>query len=298
MPGLPGQGPREPQGPLDDYLQPPPTGGAGSRRPWALAVAIVAVLAVAVLGARKLDGRPGPDKVQPSPAALQPQAAWDGKQSRRLPVTVTPNTGLHDGQTVIVHGSGFPRGTQVAVVVCTIAAGSVGVSACDISTSSFMAGNGAVASSDGEVTVSYKMQRFITVGGTTVDCQTGNVDPRLYGLAVAQYGPWAKITTPGAFSCLLAASDINNYDISGGALVGMAGSTFVPFTVDKTPQTTTTSSAPTTIAPSATIVTPASSTTVTAPDIPPATVIVPPPTDLPPPDTQPGGPTEPQPGAG
>jgi cell division septation protein DedD len=209
------------------------------------AVVVVLLAGVAITVARPGRGKTGPPGVTPAPD-ITPEAPWDGKQSRRLPVTVTPASGIVDGQTVTITGSGFPVGKSVAAVVCTIAAGSQGVAACDVSTSSFMAGTTTIVDRDGRFTIRYPMHRRILVGGQTVDCATGNVDPDAYHQAVLQFGPMVRITTPGAFSCLVAVGAIDDYDQSGGALVAFAGETFVPFEVDGVPEPTTTTAAPTT----------------------------------------------------
>ena len=241
-PGTPGQGSRDL---LDDYVRPPQSGGSGRRRRFVAAVGIAAILTVTLLLASGTGlNRSGDSSKPPALTDQQPQAPWDGKDSRRLPVKVTPDVGLQDGQMVEVSGSGFPARASIAAVICTIAAGSRGVDACDLGTSSYMAGTTTITDSDGQFTIAYPMRRFIQVDGETVDCLAGNVDPARYRAAVAEHGPGTKITTEGAFSCVIAAGMINNYDVSGGALVAMAGETFMPFDVDA-PETSTTSTAST-----------------------------------------------------
>jgi hypothetical protein len=227
---------------MADYVGPTLRGGSARSRRLAAALGIAVVLAGTLLAAIGADASRSTDGGQPAPAAVQQaQAQWDGKGSQRLPVKVAPDVGLLNGQVVRVKGAGFPAGASVAAVMCTMAAGSQGIEACDIGTSSYLAGTMTIADPDGQFTIDYPVRRFIQVGGKTVDCLTANVDPVAYGLAVAVSGPWTSITTKGAFSCLVAAGMINDYDVSGGALVALAGETFLPFDVEKTPPPSTSS---------------------------------------------------------
>ena len=164
---------------------------------------LLLLVAAGIAVVRPSSGRSGPAAVKPDPVAITPEAPWDGKQSRRLPITVTPDSGIADGQTVTITGSHFPVGKSVAAVVCTIAAGSKGVDACDIQTSSFMAGTNTTVDAAGNFTISYVMHRHIVVAGKNVDCGAGNVDPAVYHEAVVTFGPMVRITTPNAFSCLV-----------------------------------------------------------------------------------------------
>lgn len=214
--------------------------GVGSQ-PLIVGLMILAlVLVVGLLATTVHSNNSGRAAFNPTPAEIAPEAPWDGKQSHRLPIAVTPATGLTSNQIVTVTGSGFPRGKQVAAVVCTIDAGRKGVDACDINTASSLAGTQTTVAADGTFTIQYKVHRHIIVGGRPIDCATGNVDTAAYHQAVVEFGPLVRITTPGAFSCLIAVGAIDNYDQSGGFLVSFAGEKFRPFDVDGTPETTTT----------------------------------------------------------
>jgi len=220
---------------LDLGPEPPRRSWLGRSQPLIAGVVVLVLLAV---GAVAVLRRSSPSAT-PLPGTVTPEAPWDGKNSHRLPITVTPDADIADGQTVTISGSGFPVGKQVAAVVCTIDAGSKGVDACDISTSSFMAGTNVVVGKDGRFTFEYVMHSHVTIGGKAVDCSVGNVDPAIYRQSVVQFGPTVRITTPGAFSCLVGVGAIDNYDQSGGALIAFRGETYRPFEVDGTPETTT-----------------------------------------------------------
>jgi hypothetical protein len=275
---------RSPADPLGEFdyvaLEPDEPGRGRGRRsqPLIVGLAVLGVLVAAgVVISRPHSTATDPPVTTPSTVALTPEAPWDGKQSHRLPITVTPDTGLANNQLVTITGSGFPRGKQVAAVVCTIDAGSKGVDACDISTASSMAGTTTLVAADGTFTINYKIHSRIDVGGKQIDCATGNVDPQAYHQSVVEFGPLVRITTPGRFSCLVAVGAIDNYDQSGGALVAFAGETFHPFDVDGTPETTTTG--------------PLTGTTPTSGDVP-ATTALPPAPNSPTTDI---GPAEPSP---
>jgi hypothetical protein len=59
-------------------------------------------------------------------------APADGKESHLLPVRVTPDHDLVEGQQVTITGAGFPPNASVVAVTCTSAAGRDGADACDI----------------------------------------------------------------------------------------------------------------------------------------------------------------------
>jgi len=235
--------PAEPPGDanyVDPEAEAPRRSWSEHAQPVLAGLAVVALLAIiVVVFTRPIGGTAMPPTITPAPVAITPEAPWDGRQSRRLPVAVQPATGISDSQTVTITGTGFPAGKSVAAVVCTIAAGSQGVDACDISTSSFMAGSTTIVDRSGHFTIRYEVHRHIVVGAAPIDCGTGNVDPDAYHRAVVQYGPLVRITTPGAFSCVIAVGAIDNYDQSGGALVAFTGEVFRPFEVDGTPETST-----------------------------------------------------------
>ncbi|MGK2928535.1 MAG: neocarzinostatin apoprotein domain-containing protein [Acidimicrobiales bacterium] len=134
-----------------------------------------------------------PDAViAPTPIALG--APDDGKESVGLPVTAEPSTGLVDGQTVSVTGTGFPPGEAVGVVMCTREAGADhggrGVDACNIG--HFVQGT---ADQQGAVTVDFPVRRLATLDGEEIDCasETGR--------------------------CILGMGMLSDYDQSGGVAI-------------------------------------------------------------------------------
>lgn len=133
---------------------------------------------------------------------LMPAGPLDGKESWRLPVLVTPQSGVADGQLVTALGRGFLPGEQVGVVMCTSEASVEGVAACDLGTpeSAYAHVTYADASPDGAVIADVVLRRFITTPLTgPVDC------------------------TSAAERCLVAIGAVSDYDRSGGSFVGFAG---------------------------------------------------------------------------
>ncbi len=201
-----------------------PTGSATrSNRRTAAVVAVASVLVVlavvAVLLAIRPDGgkvdvaidetttstTAGPDApdVQPAPAPIIFGAADDGKASVGLPVTADPSTGLVDGQTVTVTGTGFPQGESIGVVMCAREAGSDyggrGVEACNIGR--YASG---AADADGRAVVSFAVRRTVVLDGQEIDCasETGR--------------------------CIIGMGMISDYDQSGGVAIDFDPSAPLP----------------------------------------------------------------------
>jgi len=80
-------------------------------------------------------------------------------------VTAQPSSGLADGQTITVVGSGFSPGADVALVECQT--GSTGATGCDLSTVQFV-----TASGTGGFSSPYIVARLLAVNGTRIDCAT------------------------------------------------------------------------------------------------------------------------------
>ncbi len=112
-----------------------------------------------------------------------------GDESVRLPVEVTPRTGLTDGAAVRVRSDAFDADLVVALAVCLREADTDrrGVDACDVDGATRVAVDGA-ARLDQTVAV----PRVITVAGRAHDCAA----------------------TPGR--CLLVAASASDFDESGG----------------------------------------------------------------------------------
>lgn len=107
--------------------------------------------------------------------------------SKQLPVHVTPNKGLHDGDTVTVTASGFMSGASVAIIECNGSAVISGSEACDLNTSTFLNGRSLTADALGNVTTTYAITQHITTPKDgPLDCATSNVDPDAYNAGVAE----------------------------------------------------------------------------------------------------------------
>ena len=176
--------------------------GAGAPRSRAVlvALAVVATLAAAVL-VLVPSGDPevavdedATTTTTTFPAPLALGAPDDGKDSVGLPVRAEPATGLVDGQTVQVTGTGFPPGESIGVVMCTKEAGqdhgARGVDACNIGRFAQT-----TADADGVATVPFEVRRLVLLDGQEVDCASE------------------------AQRCLIGMGMISDYDRSGGVLV-------------------------------------------------------------------------------
>jgi hypothetical protein len=186
------------------------------------------LLVVAVNVFKSSDRSPGTNTSNTMPTAIAPGAAYDGKQSKRLPVRVTPDTNIVDGQVVTVSGSGFPANADIAVIMCTNAAQTFGVDACDIMTSTGVSGVRNVTNSDGVLQVQYTVHRYITIAGQQVDCAKGNIDPAEYQQVLDTDGPFSSTTMPGGFSCIIAAAVLADHDQSGGWPIAFEGAQIGP----------------------------------------------------------------------
>ena len=92
------------------------------------------------------------------PAAAEPVVA-----AATTAVSVTPDTGLVDGQTVTVSGTGYDGlGTPIGVLQC-LGGGAFNLSNCD-GTVQFP------AVTDGAWSISLRVQRYLSIGSTPTDC--------------------------------------------------------------------------------------------------------------------------------
>ncbi len=206
---------------VDLELSPAGAEPSGSRRRGRGVVVVLTVLAlVAVTWAMRHDGNGDvevgidestttsttpttspSDRLPAVPIALG--AATDGKDSVGLPITAEPSTGLVDGQTVSVSGSGFPPNESIGVVMCTREAardqGGRGVDACNIG----RYGSG-TSDAAGNVTIEFAVSRLVLLDGQEVDCASE------------------------AGRCLLGMGMISDYDQSGGATIDFDPSVPLP----------------------------------------------------------------------
>ena len=78
---------------------------------------------------------------------------------------VTPASGLLDGQSVVVSGTGFDPGVQVGMAECQ--SGSVDTTGCDLAGTTFTTTDGS-----GSFSTSFHVTRVIDVAGSLTDCAT------------------------------------------------------------------------------------------------------------------------------
>jgi hypothetical protein len=107
--------------------------------------------------------------------------------------------------------------------MCTGAARTQGVAACDLTTSI----GGATTDADGAFTMTVAVARYPMVGGGRVDCATGNVDPNDYAQLLRREGPHPTTYNPASATCIVAVGELSNYDNSGGWPIAFAGEVFV-----------------------------------------------------------------------
>lgn len=163
-------------------------------------VALVAVVGAVAVGMAVVALRSVDVDVGPSPGP--------GTESERVPVAVTPASGLSDGSVVTVTSDAFTALRVVGVAVCLPEADteSAGVEACDD-----ISGARYAIDATGHLEATFAVPRVITVGGTAHDCAT--VEP----------------------GCLVVAADAGDYDRSGGETVrfleGLPAVDLVPVTV-------------------------------------------------------------------
>lgn len=241
-----------------DYLATAAPPGSRSRSSAWIVASLVAVLllggAATLSFARERGTRTDPDAERTT--ELAPAAPWDGKASLRLPVTITPNRDLVDGQEVTVTATGFPPNADLGVIMCTSEAAFAGIDACDIGTAlSSLKGIPVMSDAQGNVSTRYRVSTRISVpagdprttpanqaptsivmddgsiavGATvpepaTIDCASGDIDPDVWPSVI----PATPTADPGGFTCIVAVGMISDYDTSGGAAVGFEGATFQP----------------------------------------------------------------------
>ena len=157
--------------------------------------------------------------------------------SAQNPVTVTPHKGLGDGATVTVTASGFQPGASVAVVECTGSVFTDGARACDVDTSTVMAGESVVADAHGRVSTTYTIERFIETVDGSFDCAEGNIDPDAYARGIAvDPSRSAVLGADGYFTCVIAVADLGDYADSGATPIAFDGARFerLPWERDRT----------------------------------------------------------------
>jgi hypothetical protein len=203
------------------------------RTSWVASFAALIVLLAAFVWAMEPRGRTGRERTEASTASSAPASATDpaldrsisalaptdGKASRRLPVRLTPDSDLVDGQVVGIHGSGFTPNKDVGIVTCTNAAQHQGSAACDLSSYALSRADAA-----GEVQGLFTIRRFITVAGQSVDCLNGAIDPAAWEPLVAANG--GRPPDYPQFTCIGVIGELDDYDNSGGWPLALRGAVF------------------------------------------------------------------------
>jgi hypothetical protein len=179
--------------------------GAGrARRVVVVAVALVAVAGAVLAGREDTGIRPTPadDVVDPTPdleataRSVSLTSPMDGTSSRLLPVVAEPSTGLRNGETITIAGSGFTPGATLGAVLCSSgAAGGGGVAFCELAHYDNFR-----ASAEGAFVDDYVLRRFIiTPSEGPVDCASSTD------------------------RCILGVGNVADYDESGGSFISFAG---------------------------------------------------------------------------
>lgn len=212
------------------HLRPPP-----GRRAWVVALVALTVVVVGALVVADRDGAEGEgsatsttvaddhDNGEAAVAELTPQAAWDGRDSLLLPVSVSPASGLRDGQYVTVTGAMFPPEEDIGAVMCTTQAVEFGVSACDIGDVVY-----GETRRDGTFSLTFPVRRFVDIAGSRVDCTEGNIDPAEWAATREAGLPPLSVTDASRFSCIIGVGLLSDYDQSGGFPISFEGAVTGP----------------------------------------------------------------------
>ncbi|MCU1453401.1 MAG: hypothetical protein JWN46_1547 [Acidimicrobiales bacterium] len=181
--------------------------------------------------------------------------------SARLPVTVTPDSGLHDGQQVAVTATGLAKGAAVETLICDGRFLTDGFGACDFGGTTLrqlrrrisaagsawhVRGRGLDASGRYTGTIDVVQTIVQDDSGASFDCRNGNVDPVAFAKLSAQ--AQADVLKPGSGyrTCVVVVDDSNRDAQSGLAPIAFAGAVF-----KELPGAATTPDAPTRPAPPA-----------------------------------------------
>lgn len=188
-----------------------PTGGTDPSRPGrrGRVVALLGLVALVTLGvvavmngadderadtddvpAPEDDPAPTVETDDPAPPdAVDAAGRYDGLDSIRLPLEVTPDSDLTDGMIVAARGAGYTPRASVGIIQCaSIDDGNGSIDNCDLS--NYLLGH---ADDEGYVDMALPVRRFIATGDGEIDC--------------------ALLTV----SCSVAIGNISDYDESGTA---------------------------------------------------------------------------------
>jgi len=158
--------------------------------------------------------------------------AFDSAVPANLPkITMTPGTGLHNGDTLQIAGSGFTPNEHVTIAQC--ATGTIGLEHCDTS-------NEATAVTDDKgsfATTSFVVHASITIAGTSggpLDCLPTTTDVAPCALVAANAGgPSEFAAMPLTFEAptTLPRTGSTSFPLAGIALVSIAAGAALIFGV-------------------------------------------------------------------
>jgi hypothetical protein len=130
-----------------------------SKIPTCVAVGAVLLLAACSSSSKSSSSQP-PATSPPATTAAPTTTAAASKQS----LTITPSTGLKDGQVVQVVGKGYTAGTTYSVIECANKGAATGAGDCDLRGIKV-----ATADSTGTVTSPFPVAKG-PIGASNVDC--------------------------------------------------------------------------------------------------------------------------------
>lgn len=165
---------------------------------------LVGLLVFVVLGAIAVaaggdgDGEAaGPDSADDTEAVpVDAAGRYDGLDSVRLPLEITPDSDLVDGMEIRARGTGYTPNATVAIIQCAgaVGDGSGSIDNCDLS--NYLLGS---ADDQGFVDMTITVHRYISTGDGESDCASSTVN------------------------CAIAIGNISDYDESGVANVWFDG---------------------------------------------------------------------------
>lgn len=179
------------------------------QRPWRgrllaamglLVIVVLGIVAINVAGSgddsadTDRERRPPDATGENDPVPVDAAGRYDGLDSVRLPLEVTPDSDLVDGLEIRARGAGYTPNAGVAIVQCAGTDGSGSIDNCDLS--NYLLGS---ANDQGFVDMTLPVRRYIATGDGEIDCALATV------------------------SCAVAIGNISDYDESGVANIWFDG---------------------------------------------------------------------------
>lgn len=197
--------------------------------------ALIAAGLVVAANANGSDESPSDDATPPpqdesAPIEVQDVDAagrYDGLDSVQLPLEVTPDDGLIDGQAVRARGTGFSPHATVAIIQCAGLGGDGSADNCDLS--NYQLGN---ANEDGFVDMELIVHRYISNGGGELDCAAPDTNCAVAIGNIADYDEsgvanvWFDGNVEGVRSPFISVDPFDG--VNDGDTVTVTGGNFVP----------------------------------------------------------------------